>query len=404
MGTPEFHQKNDSGHLLRVLTFWPLLFYGLGVIIGAGIYVALGEVITRAGPAAPLSFLVAGLCAALTGVCYAELAGRYPEAAGAAAYVKKAFSSDVLGLAVGLATTIAAALSAAAIAHGAVSYVDELLPFSSIIAVAALVICFGVLSAYGVKASVGIAAILGGLELLGLIASFGMGLYRAEMFELTPWVTSAKQDWSGIAAGAFVAFFAYVGFETLANMAEEVREPEKTVPKAIVVAVACSLVIYAAVSFSAVIGGAVGDSPLASLFKGHWAIAFSIGVFFTIANGTLVQINMLSRLFYGMAHLGELHRAFAKINKKTGTPIVAIVVATLIILLASILLNFKSLLAIVNFLTLAIFIAVDLALMKLQHSEPKKEGFRAPRWVPLAAVVLSIVMVIAELNSWSHLF
>lgn len=389
----------ENGNLRRVLTFWPLLFYGLGVIIGAGIYVALGEVILRAGSVAPISFLIAGICAGLTGLCYAELAGRYPDAAGAAAYVKKAFSSDLLGIAVGLATTVAAAVSAAAIAHGAVSYVADILPVSQTTTVASLIIIFGVLSAYGVRASVGIAAVLGALELFGLFVSFGMGLYRADTLNLWQFSASTNQDLSGIVAGGFIAFFAYVGFETLANMAEEVELPEKTVPQAILAAVACSLVIYVAVSFSAVIGGAAGDSPLASLFKGHWAIVFSISVFFTISNGTLVQINMLSRLFYGMAHLGELPKIFATVNRTTGTPIIATVLATSIILLASLLLNFQSLLLIVNFLTLAIFIAVDFALMQLHRTKLKTTGFRVPLWIPPMAVVLSFAMILAELST-----
>src|SRR5579864_3031542 len=85
--------------LRRVLTFWPLVFYGLGVIVGAGIYVALGAVIARAHEAAPWSFLISGLAAALTGLCYAELAGRYPDAAGAASYVRHGFGSDRLAVA-----------------------------------------------------------------------------------------------------------------------------------------------------------------------------------------------------------------------------------------------------------------------------------------------------------------
>lgn len=384
--------------LRRVLTFWPLLFYGLGVIIGAGIYVALGEVIARAGYAAPLSFLIAGICAALSGLCYAELAGRYPEAAGAAAYVQKAFRSNAPGLAVGAATTIAAAVSAAAIAHGAVSYVGDLLPVPPVVAVALLIVSFGVLSSYGVAASVNVAALLGALELLGLVAAFGMGLYRADLAALGGLSgAAALVGWSGIAEGAFIAFFAYVGFETLANMAEEVEQPEKTVPRTILAAVAISLIVYSAVSLSAVLGGATAQNPLASLFKGHWALAFSVVVFFTIANGTLVQINMLSRLFYGMANLGELPNALARVEPRTGTPIRATILATVIILLASVFLDFKTLLAIVNFLTFGIFIAVDLALMRLQREPAPGNAFRAPRWVPPLAVILSAGMMAAEI-------
>jgi basic amino acid/polyamine antiporter, APA family len=385
--------RNDQ--LRRVLTFWPLLFYGLGVIIGAGIYVALGEVIVRAGSAAPLSFLIAGICAGLTGLCYAELAARYPEAAGA--YVQKAFSSKAMGLAVGLATTLAAAVSAAAIAHGAVSYVDELLPLSQELIVGLLIISFGILSFYGVKASVSVAAIFGALEVLGLAAAFGMGLYRTEDISLVGFDANALTNFSGIAAGAFVAFFAYVGFETLVNMAEEVREPEKTIPRTILLSVGISLLVYFAVSVSAVLGGAVGDSPLASLFKGPWAVLFSLLVFFTIANGTLVQINMLSRLFYGMAKLGDLPKWLASVNSKTKTPIWATILATAIILTASMVFNFKMLLTIANFLTLGIFIAVNLALLRLNWKSTSITPFRVPRWIPSLAIALSFGMIVAEI-------
>jgi amino acid transporter len=392
----------DGDHLHRVLTFWPLLFYGLGVIVGAGIYVALGEVIARAGSAAPLSFLIAGICAALSGLCYAELAGRYPEAAGATAYVQKAFGSNALGLFVGAATTIAAAVSAAAIAHGAVSYIDEFLPLPPTLVAVLLIVSFGALSSYGVRASVSIAAMLGALELVGLLAAFGMGMYRADYGSLSGRYDSGFLDnWGGVAKGAFIAFFAYVGFETLANMAEEVKEPEKTVPRTILAAVAMSLVIYFAVSLSVVLGGATGENPLSSLFEGHWALAFSILVFFTIANGTLVQINMLSRLFYGMANLGELPKALAHVNRKTGTPIHATVLTTAIILVASVFLDFKTLLTIVNYLTLGIFIMVDLALMQLQRKPEQKNLFRVPRWIPPLAVILSATMILAEIiENW----
>ena len=397
MGEPLRTNNIRNDQLRRVLTFWPLLFYGLGVIIGTGIYVALGEVIFRAGSAAPLSFLIAGICAALTGLCYAELAARYPEAAGAAAYVQKAFNSEAMGLVVGAATTIAVAVSAAAIAHGAASYVDELLPLSQEFIVGLLIISFGILSCYGVKASVSVAAILGALELIGLAAAFGMGLYRSEEISVGQFDAHALTNFSGIVAGAFVAFFAYVGFETLANMAEEVRDPERTVPQTILVSVGISLLVYFAVSVSVVLGGAVGDSPLASLFKGHWAVLFSLLVFFTIANGTLVQVNMLSRLFYGMAKLGDLPKWLGAVNRRTGTPIQATILATVIILIASMAFNFKTLLTIVNFLTLGIFIAVDLALLKLNAQKASTTAFHVPLWIPPLAIALSFGMIVAEI-------
>ena len=114
--------KIDAGDLRRVLTFWPLVLYGMGVIVGAGIYVAIGAVMERAGNAAPISFLLAGAAAAATGLCYAELAARFPEASGGVAYVRHGFRSDRLASATGLAISLAVVVAAASIARGSVHY------------------------------------------------------------------------------------------------------------------------------------------------------------------------------------------------------------------------------------------------------------------------------------------
>ncbi|MBX6370495.1 MAG: APC family permease, partial [Rhodospirillales bacterium] len=162
--------------LRRALSFWPLLFYGIGIIVGAGIYVALGQVVARAGAAAPLSFLLAGIAAGFTGLCYAALGSRFPEAAGAAAYAKHGFASDRFAQGTGAAVTLATAISAASIAHGAAQYLGILLPLPGPVLVTALVAGFTLIAALGVRESVGLAAAIGALEILGLIAAIGAGL------------------------------------------------------------------------------------------------------------------------------------------------------------------------------------------------------------------------------------
>ena len=118
----------DSPPALRRVLGTPLLvFYGLGVIIGAGIYVLVGSVVAVAGHAAPWSFVLAGVLAGLTGLCYAELAVRFPEAAGAAAYVKEAFGSDRLSQLTGLAVAAVVVVSTASIARGSVGYIQVFL-------------------------------------------------------------------------------------------------------------------------------------------------------------------------------------------------------------------------------------------------------------------------------------
>src|SRR5271167_1486522 len=133
-------QESAAPELRRVLTFWPLVLYGLGVIVGAGIYVALGTVIARAGAAAPFSFIVAGAAAALTGLSYAKLASRFPDAAGSAAYVEFGFESRRIGAITGLAVTSAVAVATASIARGAIYYLRELARFPDAVLTTSLIV------------------------------------------------------------------------------------------------------------------------------------------------------------------------------------------------------------------------------------------------------------------------
>ena len=214
-----------QGSLQRTLTLGPLILYGMGVIVGAGIYVALGAVMQRAGAAAPISFLVAGASAALTGVCYAELAARFPEAAGAAAFVRHGFGSDTLAGVVALAITVATGVAAASIAHGAVVYLQTLIPLDPLFLTSLLIAVNTGIAIYGVKTSVGLAATIGALEIVGLLAAIVAGLYAAPDLNILGILPVGTSGWLGTVAGAFVAFFAFIGFETLVNMAEEVKNP-----------------------------------------------------------------------------------------------------------------------------------------------------------------------------------
>jgi APA family basic amino acid/polyamine antiporter len=211
--------SSSETHLRRVLGLWPLIFYGMGIIVGAGIYVALGSVMERAGSSAPLSFLIAGISAGLTGLCYAELAGRFPEAAGAAIYVTRAFRSNRLGFLVGVATTIAVAAAGASIARGAIDYLAELIPLSAPVLTILLVVVFTAIASLGVKSSVNFAALIGIVEVLGLCAAIVVGLNLAPHLNRPDIVPSTADGWLATFAGAFIAFFAFIGFESLANLA-----------------------------------------------------------------------------------------------------------------------------------------------------------------------------------------
>ena len=135
--------------LTRALGLWRLVFYALGTIIGAGIYVLLGEVAGRAGASTPLSFITAGALAALTGLSYAELAARHPEAAGAAAYVRHAFNSDALSRVVGLAIAAATVVAAASIARGSAGYLQQFVSLPDALLAGGVVVAFTAWPAFG---------------------------------------------------------------------------------------------------------------------------------------------------------------------------------------------------------------------------------------------------------------
>src|SRR5262245_43778598 len=195
------------------------MLYGLGEIVGAGIYVAIGAVVERAGDATPCAFLAAGAAAALTGLCYAELSSRFPKAGGAAIYVGHAFGPAMSRLA-GATLTFAAAIAAATIARGAVIYLAVLTPLPAQALVALIIVGFVAIAIVGVRTGVGLAAVVGAIEIGGLAAASFYGWLQAT----DPWphvramLPSDAARWSGVATGAFIAFFAYIGFETLANM------------------------------------------------------------------------------------------------------------------------------------------------------------------------------------------
>lgn len=382
--------------LRRTLTLWPLVFYGLSVIVGAGIYVATGAVAERAGTAAPLAFLAAGVVAGFTGLCYAELAGRFPEAAGAAAYVRHGFGSHRLSLATGLALALSIVVATASIAAGAVQYLRVLVDLPPTVLTAGLVVLFTLVAAIGVRESVGLAAGVGVVEIAGLLVAVAVGFAAADGFDPATLVPVGLAGWSGVAAGAFIAFFAFIGFESLANMGEEVRDPGRTLPRGILGALSASVVLYLAVSLAAVAGGRTSGS-LVDLFQGVWATVFAVIGTMAVANGVLVQIVVLARLIFGVARQGQLPALLARVHPRTRTPLVATVLSGAMVLAMALFLPFERLLAMANVITLAIFVLVDLALWRVQRTAPKADGFAVPRFVPPLAAALAAGLLVAVL-------
>jgi APA family basic amino acid/polyamine antiporter len=384
--------------LRRSVTLWPLILYGLSDIIGAGIYVAIGQVIERAGTLAPFAFLLAGAAAGLTGLCYAALASRFPEAAGAAAYVKRVFQSNRLTQLVGGAVALSVAVTTAAIASGAVRYLAALVHAPATLLVAGIVLCFTAVAAMGVRESVAVAVILGLTEIGGLLAASVAGFRLAPDIDLLAMLPLSSSGWSGAIAGAFIAFFAFLGFETMANMAEEVKDARRVVPRAILGAIGVSIGLYMLVAIAVTVAGRGGDNPLLDLFEGRHAAIFAAASALAVANGVLVGIVMLARLFYGMACNGDLPAILATVSARTRTPIVATLGAGGFILAVAALFPFEHLLVWTNVLTLGVFATVDLALWRLQRrGRSAAENLGIPPAIPPLAAAVTIALLAAEL-------
>jgi amino acid transporter len=215
-----------------------LVFYGLGNIFGAGIYVLIGEIAGIAGVYLPLSFLLACVVVSFTALTYAELSARYPTSAGEAVYINAGFNNPTLSTLVGLIIAFTGLLSSATILHGFYGYLSTFIQTSEIITMLIVVIFISSIAIWGITQSITIAA------LLTLIETFGLSIIIYVGFDYISWDIQTLQAFippfeftliNSIVLGAFLAFYAFIGFEDMVNIAEEVKNPTKTMPRAIII-------------------------------------------------------------------------------------------------------------------------------------------------------------------------
>ena len=264
-------QKAEPIPLKRALNLAFLTFYGLGTILGAGIYVLVGKIAGIAGFYTPVAFLVAAAVAAVTAFSYAELASRLPKSAGEAVYVHEGFGIRSLSSAVGLLLVLAGVVSSATLANGFVGYFRVFFEVPGWLVITLLVAALGGLATWGIAESAVAATVATLVEISGLIliivVSFGsLTTFPARLPELLPPFESTA--WAGIAAGAFLAFYAFIGFEDMVNVAEEVKDPRRTLPRAIILAMAISTILYMLVATAAVLA-----LPLTELASTHAPLA-----------------------------------------------------------------------------------------------------------------------------------
>jgi basic amino acid/polyamine antiporter, APA family len=382
--------------LARSLTLTHATLYGLGVTIGAGIYVLVGAAAARGGMQAPLGFILAAGLMALSAASFAELAGRFPVAAGEAAYARAAFGSRKLALIVGLLVIGVAVVSAAAISIGSAGYLSVIIGLPDHLQVAGVIVLMTAIAAWGVKESVTFAGIMTVIEIGGLLLLIGAGLFAdvpvvARLPEIIP-DRFGPTIIPGLVGTTLLAVFAFIGFEGLANVAEEVHAPHKTLPRAIFLTLLISTMLYVAVVWIALVSIgpaelAASPAPLALVFErltGASPLTMSVIAVVATVNGIIVQIILASRVLYGLASQGDLPETFSRVHRVTRTPVVATVTVSAVTLLLALLVPLHALAEVTARLTLVVFAVVNVSLVAIKRQEAlyPTAGFVAPAWTP----------------------
>lgn len=394
--------------LRRTLTLPMMVLYGLGTTIGAGIYALVGEIANVSGYFAPISFLIAALLASFTAISFAELSSRYPRAAGVALYTKEAFKSQRLSTLMGMFVILAGLVSAAALVNGFVIYLDEFLSVERTIAIIIVTALLTLIAIWGIAESVTVASIVTVIELTGLVIIIAVSAESISTIEnhwhkLIPSASSAQ--WTGIFLGSILSFYAFIGFEDMIDVAEEIKDVKHTLPRAIVLTLLITTIVYLLLMLTAVLSLSpeqLSDSkvPLVTLFEHHvgsgGSIISSIGMI-AIINGALIQIIMASRVIYGLASRQQLPKCLSSINQLTQTPILATLLSSSIVITLALIGRLASLAEVTSLIILIIFSVVNLALWRIKRQTPQPNDIRVyPLWIPIIGFFVSASFVISK--------
>jgi len=401
--------------LNRHIGLFALIVYGVGDILGAGIYGLIGKAAGEMGNAIWMAFLASMIAAGLTGLSYASLGSRYPRAGGASFFTHHAFKSNFLAYVIGLAALSSGVTSMAAGSRAFAGYFTSLV---SAVPVDLVVIAFCFVIAgvviRGIRESMWMNMLCTGIELGGLLLVIVIGAKFLGTVDYTSAVTvvnpAGDLTFSLILSGAVLTFYSFVGFEDIINVSEEVKNPESNMPKGILFSVLIASIIYITISLVAVsvipaAELAASSAPLVDVVKraAPWfpPIAFAFIAMFAVANTALLNFIMGSRLIYGMANQGLMPKVLANVNRRR-TPYVSSLAVLGFMLVLALTGNIASLARATSVLLLLCFMVVNVALVVLKHRKGEPKGrFEIPYVIPvLGALVCALMLSYAKIEEF----
>ena len=438
-------ETDEPEHKLKKsLNAWDLTVFGVGVIIGTGIFVLTGEqAALNAGPAVVVSFLLAAVACGLAALCYAEFASTVP-VAGSAYTFSYATLGELVAWIIGWDLVLELGLGAAVVSRGWSAYLQKLFGLPTWLAGDQAVPDFGAilivvllsgLAIVGTKLSGRVTAVLVVIKLAVVLLVIVAGLFYVKTANYTPFIPAAKPKEAGsgltqpliqavfgleptsfgvfgIVAAASVVFFAYIGFDIVATAAEETRNPARDLPRGIIASLAICTVLYMAVAL--VITGMVRytqlntGAPLAEAFEANgvtWASKLiSVGAVCGITTVILVLMLGQSRVLFAMARDGLLPTGLARVHPTFGTPYrITLITSAFIAALAGFV-DLTKLSEMVSIGTLFAFVVVSAGVIILRRTRPDlKRAFRAPGvpWMPAFAILACVwLMLNLPVETW----
>lgn len=400
-------EKGKKTKLRRGITGGLLFAFILGDTLGAGVYALTGVLAAEAGGMMWAPVVVALFMALLTAASYAELVTKYPKAGGAAVFAERAYGRPWLSFLVGFSMLSAGIVSVAGLAVAfAGDYLTTFIDVPTALAAPVFLALLALINARGIKESVRSNLVMTCIELSGLVlvvvvAAIALGRGDGDFGRLTELPDGVGLG-AAVLGGALVAFYSFVGFETSANVAEEVRHVNRVYPRALFSALAVTGVVYVLVTVtSAALVPAddlVGSSgPLLDVVESSGVAVpswlFSVIALIAVANGALLTSIMSSRLVYGMSEQGLLPPVFSKVLPGRRTPWVAIIATTALSAVLAMIGSLQMLAETVVLLLLFVFISANTAVLVLRKDKVDHEHFRVPVVIPVLALVTCVVLL-----------
>lgn len=386
----------EPAGLKRCLGLWEIVVYGVGLILGAGIYVLIGAAAGIAGNMVWLSFLLAALVAGFTAMSYAELSALFPKSGAEFVYAQAAFGSRALAWIIGFCAVVIGFTTASAVAVGFARYLTLFIQADILVLALGLIVVMSLINFWGIKESARFNLVATIIEVGALMLIIVFGGYRiltgaiplADLMALPRAEPHSIPGFLPVVSAGALIFFAYIGFEDIANIAEEAENPQTVLPKAFLYSLAISGVIYLLVAVVAVSvvpysALAVADQPLSMVMQalvGGIAPDFvALVALFATANTVLITLIVSARMLYGMAHDGSLPVFLARIHKSRQTPWLAVMITAIITALFLFFEEIEVLASISDVGIFVVFFFVNLSNIALRYRQPNlQRPWRAP--------------------------